>query len=121
MGLFERYVAVGGIATCAQLLCLIALVELAGWSPLLGTCFGALVGALVSYSLNYRLTFVSSRRHRVALPRFLVIATIAFFLNAIVFYGLFHLLVINYVLLQLITTSIVLLFTFSAAKFWAFR
>jgi len=62
-----RFVAIGALATGAHLLCLTALVEILAWPPVPASCVGALVGAGVSYLLNYRYTFASTRPH--ALPR----------------------------------------------------
>jgi putative flippase GtrA len=118
---FALFVIVGTLATGTQLLCLVSLVEFGAWPPLAASCVGAAAGALVSYWLNYHHTFRSIRPHRTALPRFLAAAVAAFILNGALLAGLLWLFGLHYLLAQVVTTLLVLVFTFTAGRLWAFR
>jgi putative flippase GtrA len=76
---------------------------------------------VLSYWLNRRLTFQSDRPHQEAGWRFAVVAGVGFGLTAV----LMHLFVDRagapYLPAQLVTTGIVLFWSFVANKFWTFR
>jgi putative flippase GtrA len=124
MHLFERFVrfaGVGVIGTGAHYLVLITLVQLLHTNAVLASNFGALIGALVNYILNYHFTFQSSKRHHEALSKFLVVAAVALALNGLLMYWLNGQLGLYYLLAQIITTLLVLLWTFFANHLWSFR
>ena len=118
---FALFVVIGALATCAHILVLVYLVEMRAWSALAGSCTGAVVGALVSYWLNYHHTFRSTRPHKVALPRFLLVAAVAFVLNGVFLALLLQAFGLHYLLAQILTTLTILVLTFSAGRLWAFR
>jgi putative flippase GtrA len=118
---FVLFATIGALATGAHFAILVYLVELHAWSALPASCVGALVGAVVSYWLNYHLTFRSSRPHQVTLPRFLLVATLAFVLNGTLLAVLLQSLGLHYMLAQVSTTLTILALTFSASRFWSFR
>ncbi len=117
---FSRFGAVGAVGTAAHYALFIALVEGAAADPVIASTAGALLGALVNYSLNRRYTFRSTRRHREALPRFLAVAAVGLAFNA----GLMLLLVtgfgMHYLAAQILATLGVLLWNFSANRLWTF-
>lgn len=115
------FVLIGAVATGTHILCLVVLVELFLWTALPASCVGALAGAFVSYWLNYHHTFRSTRPHQVALPRFLIVAAIAFVLNGALLTWLLQAFGLNYLLAQILTTLTILVITFSAGRWWAFR
>lgn len=118
---FTIFVIIGALATGTQIFCLALLVELDAWPPLPASCVGAVAGALVSYWLNYHHTFSSILPHRIALPRFLAVAAVAFVLNGALMAGVLRAFGLHYLLAQVLTTATVLIFTFSAGRLWAFR
>jgi putative flippase GtrA len=118
---FTIFVFIGALATGTHLLCLALLVELDAWPPLPASCVGAVAGALVSYWLNYHHTFSSILPHRIALPRFLAVAAVAFVLNGALMAVALGTFGLQYLLAQVLTTATVLIFTFSAGRLWAFR
>jgi putative flippase GtrA len=118
---FASFAAIGALATGTHMLCLVLLVESMGWSALPASCVGAAAGAFVSYWLNYHHTFRSTRPHQVALPRFLIVAAVAFVLNGAMMSWLLKAFSLNYLLAQVLTTLTVLTITFSAGRLWAFR
>jgi putative flippase GtrA len=74
----SAFVLVGLLAAVAHYGALIALVELADWSPVPATLVGYVAGGLVSYGLNRRHTFSSDRPHEEAGWRFALVALIGF-------------------------------------------
>lgn len=117
---FLRYGAVGIAAAVAHYGTLIGLVEtgLAGAVP--AALAGFVAGGVVSYVLNRRYTFDSDRSHAGAVPRFAVIAFGAFLMTGLFMQVLTAWLGLHYLLAQLITTGIVLVWTFFANRFWTF-
>ena len=117
----SAFVIVGVIAATAHYGALIALVELFGWTPVPATLIGYLCGGITSYILNRRHTFVSDRTHREAIWRFIAVATTGFFAT----WGLMIIFVekaeVPYLLAQVVTTGIVMLWSFLGNKLWTFR
>lgn len=99
---------------------LIGLVETGAATPVPATLAGYLFGGIVSYTLNRRHTYRSARPHQEAGWRFAVVAAVGFLLTWL----LMHLLVDDlshpYLPAQLLTTALVLIWSFSAHKWWTF-
>lgn len=114
------YVVAGGITAVAHYATLIGLVELAAIDPVPATLAGFTLGALVSYCLNRWLTFEATRSHAQAGWRFALIAAGGFVLTGI----LMHLFVaragLPYLPMQVVTTGIVMAFSFLGHKFFSF-
>ncbi|MFG1345895.1 GtrA family protein [Xanthobacter autotrophicus DSM 431] len=117
---FSTFVGVGLAATSAHFAALALVVEKGWLGPVAGSAVGFVVGGVVSYTLNRRFTFESSRSHAGAVPRFLVVALVAFVLNGVLMDVLVHRLGLFYLLAQAITTGIIMLWTFSGYRIWAF-
>jgi putative flippase GtrA len=111
---------IGGVTAIAHYGVLIALVELAGAPPVPATLAGFVAGAGVSYGLNRRFTFATERSHGAAGWRFLVIAGLGFLAT----WGLMSLFVnrlgLPYLPMQLVTTALVMVVSFTGHKFWSF-
>ena len=100
---------------------MITLVQFFSAQPVIGSSAGALVGAGINYILNYTFTFKSNSNHRETLWKFFLIAAVGFTLNGIfmgIFTGMFQ---IYYLIAQLFTTGLVLVWNFLANHFWTFR
>ena len=114
------YVLAGGLTAVVHYGVLIGLVELAHVDPVLATLAGFVLGAVVSYSLNRWLTFDATHSHAQATWRFGLIALGGFVLTGI----LMHLFVaragLPYLPMQLVTTGIVMVFSFLGHKFFSF-
>jgi putative flippase GtrA len=114
------YVLAGGLTAIAHYGVLIGLVELAHIDPVPATLAGFVVGAVVSYALNRWLTFDATRSHGQASWRFALIAAGGFGLTGV----LMHLFVtragLPYLPMQLVTTGIVMVFSFLGHKFFSF-
>lgn len=113
---FVDFAAVGAVGTAAHFATLILLVQSIGWPPALATTAGFVVGAAVNYGLNYHLTFQSSARHAVALPRFLGIALLSMLLNLAIVWALVHWQTAHYLVGQVVATTVVLVVNFLANR-----
>ncbi|QRG04490.1 GtrA family protein [Xanthobacter dioxanivorans] len=117
---FSTFVGVGLAATAAHFAALTLVVEEDLLGPVAGSAVGFVVGGIVSYSLNRRYTFETTRSHAGAVPRFMVIAGVAFGLNGLLMELLVHRLGLFYLLAQAITSGLIMLWTFSGYRLWAF-
>lgn len=117
---FARFAGVGAIGTAVHYAVLIALVEVANTPAFTASIAGSLVGALVNYYLAYRYAFQSTAAHASTLPRFAMIAVIAFTLNALGMWVLVEHLSAPYILAQIVTTTGVLFVNYVANALWTF-
>jgi putative flippase GtrA len=115
------FAGVGVLAAVAHYGVLIGLVEAGGIGPVPATLLGYVAGGILSYILNRRLTYASDRPHAEAGWRFAVVAGVGFLLTG----GFMHVftdrLGAPYLPAQLVTTAIVLFWSFLAHKLWTFR
>lgn len=118
---FLRYALVGVAATIGHYGTLILLVESHAVDPVAASLAGFVVGGIVSYFLNRRFTFhASERSHAAAAPRFALIAGVAFGLTGVLMHVFTEWSGLHYLVAQLVTTGIVLVWTFLANRFWTF-
>ena len=99
---------------------LILLVELLNWDAAASSFVGAVVGAVINYILNYKFTFKSNQPHHIAASKFMLIAALGAGINTLLMFLLVHRLQVYYLLAQVITTGIVLLWNFMLNKMWTF-
>ncbi|MHB8165183.1 MAG: GtrA family protein [Sulfuricella sp.] len=118
---FTRFTGVGFASATGHYGLLIGLVQLAGISPVAASAAGALLGAAINYSLNYRFTFNSSKRHRESALKFLTVAGVGLALNTLFMWVGVALLGIHYMVSQVFTTGLVLLWSFFANRNWTFH
>jgi putative flippase GtrA len=123
---FSSFFWIGLIAAVIHYGCLIGLVELAGFTPVPATLIGFAGGGVASYALNRRYTYASDRPHAEATWRFAVVAFVGFLLTwaLMSFFGWLadarFAAWYAYLFAQLVTTGIVLIWSFLAHKFWTF-
>jgi putative flippase GtrA len=122
-GLTRQFAAFFGVGLAAAVVhygLLILLVEGGGSHPVPATLAGYAAGGLVSYVLNRRHTYRSSRPHREATWRFAVVAFVGFLLT----WFLMHVFTVwlggPYLPAQIVTTGVVMLWSFLAHKAWTF-
>ena len=117
---FTRYFFVGAVASAAHYIVLIALVEGARWQAVPATLCGYLIGGVIAYVLNYRLTFNARLSHRLAAWRFALTAFGGFCLT----YVLMTLFVESwgapYLMAQLVTSALAMVMTFTLNRLWTF-
>lgn len=118
---FTLFSLVGVFAAIGHYGTLIGLSELAGVRPVPASLAGFIVGAFVSYALNYRYTFRSTKQHGEALTKFLVVAAVGFAINGVVMAVLTGPMRLHYLLAQVAATGTVLIWTFSCNRYWTFR
>lgn len=118
---FVTYAAIGVIATGVHYACMITLVQVLGVAPVLATMAGAIAGAIVSYELNYRITFVRRAARKASAVRFIGVATLGFVVNASLFAGLLGITGWPYMACQALTTVCVFALGFGLSRHWAFR
>jgi putative flippase GtrA len=114
------FAGVGVVAAVVHFGLLVGLVELAGWAAVPATLMGYVGGGLVSYGLNRRHTYRSDRPHGEAGWRFVVVAGVGFGLTWLSMALLHGRLGLQYVLAQVLTTGLVLVWSFLAHKLWTF-
>jgi putative flippase GtrA len=117
---FTAFFGVGLVAAVAHYGLLIALVEGGGLHPVPATLAGYVAGGLVSYALNRRHTYTSRRPHREATWRFALVAFVGFLLTWLFMHAFTIRLGAPYLPAQLVTTGIVMLWSFLAHKAWTF-
>ena len=117
---FGAFFGVGVVAAIVHYGLLIGLVEGAGWEPVPATLLGYLAGGVVSYALNRRHTYASDRPHAEATWRFAVVALVGFVLTGLLMQALTGWFTVPYLPAQLVTTGIVLFWSFIAHRVWTF-
>jgi putative flippase GtrA len=118
---FVSFTGVGFASAIGHYGLLIALVQIAEIPAVPASAAGALLGAWINYTLNYRFTFRSSKRHREAVLKFAVIAGIGLALNTFLMWVGVELLGAHYLLSQIVTTGLVLIWSFAGNRFWTFK
>lgn len=118
---FVKFLGVGSISAIGHYGVLIGLVSGFGADPVLSSTLGAFVGALINYTLNYRFTFQSSQQHTETLSRFAVIALLGMGLNTFLMWLGVAVLSLHYLLAQILTTLLVIIWSFMGNRLWTFR
>lgn len=114
------YAAVGLIATSVHFSVLLVLVELLTVEEVLASAAAFAVAALTSYQLNRIWSFRSRRRHRTALPRYIVVALSGLLLNVVIMRIGLYVLNVWYVAAQTAVFIVVPLTTFVLNSVWTF-
>lgn len=117
---FILFTAIGAVGTAGHYATLIVLVELMLLDPTFSSFLGAIVGAVINYLLNYKYTFRSSKPHHIAASKFMLIAAIGAGINTLLMYTFIHIAGFYYLLAQIITTLLVLIWNFLLNKMWTF-
>jgi putative flippase GtrA len=115
---FLRFASVGAVGTAAHYGVLFALLELADMGRVLATSLGFLCGAVVTYTLNRRVTFVTSQPVGITFVKYLAAVGVGFALNAAIV-ALLH--DVTMLIAQPVATGVVLFWNFGASRFLVFR
>jgi len=118
---FVRFAGVGFMSAIGHYGLLIALVQIAKMDAVLASAAGALLGACINYSLNYRFTFRSTKQHRESIIKFTLVAVVGLLLNTLFMWLGVDLLGAHYLLSQIVTTGLVMIWSFFANRFWTFQ
>lgn len=117
---FARFCGVGVLAAVAHYGTLIVLVAGLAAPAVPAALAGYLAGGVLSYLLNYRWVFASDKAHRTAAPQFFVVAAVGFVLTGLAMAALTGPLGLHWLLAQVLTTGVVMLWSFAANRFWTF-
>ena len=117
---FAAFFGVGLLAAAVHYGLLIGLVEAWRMAPVPAALAGYSAGGVVSYSLNRQFTYRSGRPHAQATWRFAVVAAVGFVLTGAFMHALTRWFGLPYLAAQLVTTGIVLFWSFVAHKIWTF-
>ena len=117
---FLLFTGIGAIGTAGHYTTLILLVQFLQTNPVIASTTGFVIGALINYLLNYRITFNSNKEHRETLTKFFSVATLGAVFNGLIMSAGFYLFDIHYLIIQLTATGLVLVFNFMANKYWTF-
>ncbi|NNL06343.1 MAG: GtrA family protein [Gammaproteobacteria bacterium] len=120
IGQFLLFAGVGAVGTLGHYTTLIVLVQFWAVDPVFASSFGFVIGAIINYILNYHFTFQSKKRHAEALTKFLIVAIIGAGINGFIMYIGIENTDINYMVVQLFATGVVLLWNFIVNKLWTF-
>lgn len=119
-GQMLRFAAVGVVGTAIHYSVLIAMVELVGAGPVLGTCVGFMVAAFFSYLLNSRFTFRAQLDLKAGLFKNYSTLAIGLGINMGTV-ALLTWLAVPYIAAQGVATVLAFIWNFLASKFFVFR
>ncbi len=117
---FVNFTGVGFVSAIGHYGLLIGLVQIANVAAVPASAAGALLGAVINYSLNYRFTFRSTKRHREAVLKFATVAGVGLILNTVFMWVGVELIGAHYLLSQIVTTGLVLIWSFVGNRYWTF-
>jgi putative flippase GtrA len=120
IGQFLMFAGLGVIGTLGHYSVLVVLVQFWAVDPVFASSLGFVVGAVINYILNYHFTFQSRKRHSEALTKFLIVAIIGAGINGFIMYIGVENTRINYMIIQLFATLVVLLWNFIVNSLWTF-
>lgn len=118
---FLLFAVVGAAGTGGHYFVLILLVQLFHVTPVVASSIGFMVGAVINYALNYKITFRSNARHLVAVRRFFTVALVGAVINSAIVWGGIHFAMMPYLIAQVIATAVVLIINFALNKIWTFN
>ena len=118
---FVKFTGAGFVSAIGHYGLLIALVQIAAVPAVPASAAGALLGAWINYSVNYRYTFRSTRQHRESVLRFAVVAAVGLVLNTLFMWVGVELIGVHYLLSQVVTTGLVLIWSFAGNRYWTFH
>lgn len=113
--MFWRFLLNGGLATALHYLVFLILLSL-GIDGIVATCIGAFCGLMVNYLLQYYRTFGSSIKHKKAFIRFVGVASLSFYGNALLFTFFQSMMSVHELLVQLMVTTVLTIANFFLYK-----
>lgn len=116
-----RFGSVGGASAVGHYGLLITLVQGFGLEPVRASVAGALLGALINYTLNYHFTFRSKTDHVESVTKFALVAGVGLLLNTAFMWLGVDVLHVHYLLSQVLATMLVFFWSFGANRYWTFR
>lgn len=121
MNTYIKFLGVGGISTLLQYVFLIIFVEVFKLNPVAGTLVSYLFSAMFNYFANYYVTFLSGEKHIKSFKKFVLTVCIGLLLSGSLMHLLTVWLSVYYLVAQVVTTLIVLVWNFLSQKNWVFK
>jgi putative flippase GtrA len=116
-----KFAGVGAVGLLVHYMILTVLVEFGVLGMVYASAIGFTAGGVVNYCLNYRYTFCSSKRHCEAMLKFFAIISLGLILNTVLMYVFTRRFSFHYLLAQIISTGVTLIWNFSGNRLWTFR
>ena len=113
---FMRFGISGGLSTSLHWCVMALLTYFQLTSPEIATGIGALTGAVLNYFLQYHFTFKTQREHKLAVPAYILVASLGWVLNFAIFWLLHSKLALIPAVAQVLTTGIVTVSNFILYK-----
>lgn len=120
VGQFSRFTMVGVLATGIHYGIMTVMIQLWGFAPIPATSTGFITSATFNYTLNRRITFSSDATHTVALPKFLLVASVGLAFNALLVGLLTGPAAWHWFPAQLCASTTVLCWNFTINRIWTF-
>jgi putative flippase GtrA len=117
---FIQFAIVGCAAAVGHYGVLIVLSEWAGASPVPASGAGFVVGAAISYALNYQFVFRSDKDHAPTVAKFLTVAIVGLVLNSIIMALLTDRARLHYLPAQVTATVLVMVWSYLGNRCWTF-
>ena len=117
---FAAFSMVGVVASVVHYSMLIMLVERGLTNPVAANLVAYILGGIVSYLLNRRYAFRSKRVHAETAWRFAIVAGLGLLLTGIFMYVFDEVLGVQYILAAVMTSGVVLFWSFVANWTWTF-
>lgn len=114
------FLIVGATAAGVHQTVVMAIVEIGLMRPAPANIFGFCTAWLVSYFGHRKFTFRSTRAHREAAPRFLLVSLLAFAANQAIFVTLLQYTALHYAVALFLTLVAVASGTYVLSSRWAF-
>lgn len=118
---FFSYFGISAAALVVHYGILVIAVRGFGLGAVAGSAAGFAFGGVVSYALNHRFTFRSTRRHRTAFPTFFAVVGLGLVFNSLLMALFAEIIGLHYLLAQVMTTGLLLFWHFFAHQRWTFR
>ncbi|UEM22661.1 GtrA family protein [Skermanella mucosa] len=120
LGQFSQFALVGCAAAIGHYGLLIVLSEGFGVPPVPASGAGFILGAAISYALNYRYVFRSDQSHAPTAFKFLTVATLGLCLNSAIMALLTAGAGLHYLLAQMSATVTVMVWSYAGNRCWTF-
>jgi putative flippase GtrA len=117
---FVQFALVGCAAAVGHYGALIILSEWAGVAPVPASGTGFIIGAAISYALNYQLVFRSDKDHAPTAAKFLTVAIIGLALNSAIMALLTGGADLHYLPAQVTATMLVMVWSYIGNRCWTF-
>lgn len=117
---FACFAAAGASGTAVHYVTLLCLVQIFLFQPVFASILGSIAGAVINYLLGHHWVFRSTRKHSETAVKFLAVSGVGMTLNAVIMHVLSTLVGIHYLLAQIASTGIVLVWNFLGNRLWTF-